>query len=147
MSPLVTPGKTTLHVELANRLVDIVIEDPRIQALWIEADSQQALRRPFGPVTIHAVASEPDFPALVGAVEEILIQTGAEVENPRWSDTPRHARQLDAEVALEVDGNRLVEGVTLVIECAAFLAKRPRRAVVPLVDKTTHLTHVMSFLR
>ncbi len=141
----VPTGAAGLHVELVDRLIDVAIDDDRFRALWIEADDRKALRRPFGPVTIHAVADEPDFPALVAAIEGILAGVGATVKNAAWSDTNRNARQLDATVELALDGHRVEGAIRFIVECSAFLAKRPRRAVAALVDKTNHLIHVMDF--
>jgi hypothetical protein len=146
--PQSAPGaapETTVYVELVDRLVDPVVADTRVRALWIEGESPRALRRPFGRVAIHLVADEPDFPALTGALEGLLARAGVELANPRWSDTRRHARQLDARAALDAGGVRLAGDVTIIVECSAFLAKRPRRADFPIVDKTGHLTHVMDF--
>ena len=138
--------KNPLYVELADRLVALATGDARIRALWIEAGTPRELRRPFDRVTVHTVADEPDFPALVEGFEALLAVAGARVEDARWSDTVRCARQLDARITIPGDAPR-AGPVTFIIECSAFLAKRPRRAVAPLVDKTCHLTHVMSFVR
>ena len=139
--------RSTLYVELVDRLVDAVIDDDRVRALWIEGKTQKELRRPFGRVTVHLDADEPDFPGLVGDLENILALVSARVDAARWSDTTRKARQLDTSIELQTEEGPFQGEVTFVVECSAFLAKRPRRAVVPLVDKTTHLTHVMDFSR
>ena len=139
--------RSTLYVELVDRLVDAVIDDDRVRALWIESETPKELRRPFGRVTVHLDADEPDFPGLVGDLENILAGASARVSAPRWSDTTRNARQLDASIELQTDEGRHQGNVTFVVECSAFLAKRPRKAIVPLVDKTTQLTHVMDFSR
>lgn len=131
-------------MELVDRLVVVAIDDSRIQGLWIEGDNQKSLRRPFDKATIHAMANEPDFQPLVDGWEELITSTGCALENSVWSDTRRNARQLVAKISIGDDSSDSIK-VTFVLECAAFLAKRPRKAVVPLVDKTNHLTHVMDF--
>jgi hypothetical protein len=144
-----TPGgarpSTSPVAELIDRLIAVAIEDRRIRALWIEAETPRELRRPYGRVTVHAVADEPDFQSLAGDWERILARgAGAGVRDPRWSETPRSARLLEAEIAIEGLGSAPAR---FVIECSAFLAKRPRRSVVVLADKTGHLLHVMDFAR
>jgi hypothetical protein len=134
------------YVDLVDRLIAAAAEDARVRALWIEGDSMPALRRPFGRVAVHAMADEPEFPALVAAWPGILERSGADLSKARWSDAPRNARQLDAEFRLRGLSGAAVP-LTCVIECSAFLAKRPRKAVLPLVDKTCHLTHMMTFVR
>lgn len=134
----------SFHDELVDRLVALAIENPQVRALWVEAESMRELRRPYGKVTIHAMASEPDFQSLTGQWMDLLSKA-VQVRTSSWRDTVRNARQLEAELSLE--GFPRPEKATFVIECAAFLAKRPRRAVVALVDKTGHLLHVMDFSR
>lgn len=136
--------ETTLHTELVDGLLPLVIDDDRVRALWIEAPRLDVARRPYGVVTIHAVADEPDFPSLVDTWEERIGRV-ATLENAAWSDTTPNARQLDA--TLELEKRSLRGPVCFVLECSAFLAKRPRQVVVPLLDKTGHLTHVMDFSR
>lgn len=139
--------RPTLYVELVDRLVDAVIEDDRARALWIEGETLQQLRRPFGRVRVHLDADEPAFPELVEGLENLLSGISVKVSAPRWSDTIRNARQLDASIEIQTDGDPLQGEITFVVECSAFLAKRRRKAVLPIVDKTTHLTHVMDFSR
>ena len=134
----------TSFEDFLDALVPVATEDTRIQALWIEANKHPALRRPYAPeVTVHAVANEPDFQPLVADWESI-VRSLTGLDTPAWSDTQRNARQLDG--ALDLGGDT-ARATTFVIECAAFLAKRPRKAVVALVDKTNHLIHVMDFSR
>lgn len=127
---------------LVDALISRALEDGRVRALWIEAEKPARLRRPFGDITIHAVAAEPDFPGLVESWEGVLASI-TELKETRWSDTVRRARQLDA--TLELGGSPRT--LTFILECAAYLAKRPRKAAVALVDKTGHLLHVMDFSR
>jgi hypothetical protein len=109
----------------------------------LEADDARSLRRPYGEVTVHAAADEPDFLPLVAAWEGILAGL-ADTARPVWTDTVRNARQLEIDASGRTGK---AERLRFVIECSAFLAKRRRRAVVALVDKTHHLLHVMDFSR
>ena len=127
--------------DFLDELVVFASDDARVRALWIEALERKALRRPYGGgVRVHAVADEPDFNDLVDSWDEIVGRI-APVNSPRWGDTERTARQLDGRLAFD-GGER---ETAFVLECSAFLAKRPRQAVVALVDKTGHLIHVMDF--
>jgi hypothetical protein len=134
----------TTFESFLDALVPIATEDVRVQALWIEANERSSLRRPFGTdVVIHAVANEPDFGPLVASWESIVTRLSP-IAVPTWSDTQRNARQLEGQIQLAGGETRAIR---FVIECAAFLAKRSRHAVVALVDKTQHLIHVMDFAR
>lgn len=136
------PARAASLEGLLDSLISLASEDSRVRALWIEAGEAASLRRPFANVMVHAFADEPDFPDLVDSWEGILASI-TQLGTTSWSDTVRKARQLDAELRI---GNSF-RPLTFVLECAAYLAKRPRRAVVALVDKTGHLVHVMDFSR
>jgi hypothetical protein len=122
---------------MVDRLVKAASADGRVKALWLEGGTLAELRRPYRRLEVHLASDEPDFPSLAAELEGFIGAGG--LTSPRWSDVPRFARQLEG----------LLEGfpITAVLEKSSLLAKRPRSAVVPLVDKTGHLCHVMDFSR
>lgn len=126
------------YAALLDKLTDHAATDPKVKALWIEGPVVQDLRRPLPRLEVHLAADEPHWPALVAEIEPALQGFGP-LAQPRWSDTQRLARQLDA----------LFHGapVIVIVERTALLAKRKRRAVKSLVDKTGHLPHVLDYER
>ncbi len=150
MSETNSPRDSSLHEDfsynfIADRMIEIAVEDDRIRAIWIEADEQKLVRRPYDRLEVHYAADEPLHPAIVGELEELLSKK-LRVENRGVTDTERLAKQFDLEIgSLDGDGDRL--DVTVIVEQSCYLAKRPRAWVVPLLDKTNHLCHVMDFSR
>jgi hypothetical protein len=127
-----------VYADAVDRLISAASADDRIRALWLEGATQMELRRPYRQLRVHLACDEPHFAALEGEVERMLAGPAA-LAGPRWSDVPRFARQLEA----TLEG----QPVTLCLEKSSLLAKRPRAAVLALVDKTGHLPHVMDFSR
>ncbi|HVR74498.1 MAG TPA: hypothetical protein VMT52_09210 [Planctomycetota bacterium] len=126
------------HDEIADKLIDWATTHKAVRALWIEGADPRALRRPYGNLELHIAADEPDFPALLEEVSAGLPPLpGSRVLSV--ADTQRFAKEL----AVEAGGSRFL----LIVEQTNLLAKRPRAEVVPFVDKTRHLTHVMDFSR
>lgn len=122
--------------EIADRLIDWACTDARVQALWIEAATTSTLRRPYAQLEVHLAADEPDYPGVLLELRQgMKALPNAKVLSS--VETQRFAREL----RLEVDGQALV----LIAEQSNLLAKRPRAAVVVLVDKTLHLPHVFDY--
>lgn len=127
-----------VYARAVDRLVLAAAADARLRAVWLEGATLPEVRRPYTRLEVHLACDEPDFPAVVAGLEALAGGLGT-LTSPRWSDVPRFARQLDC----------LLDGApaTLVLEKSSLLAKRPRAVVVPLVDKTGHLCHVLDFSR
>jgi hypothetical protein len=124
------------HDELADLLLQWALEEPEIRALWIEGESLDGVRRPYRDLAAHIAADEPSYASLLDRTPQALeTRLGARVV--RMDDTPRFAKKL------QVDTRGLPW--TLIVEKTSLLAKRPRAHVVPLLDRTGHLTHVMDF--
>ena len=122
--------------DLVDLIINWAIDDARVKAFWIEGESLRALRRPYRNPRLHLCADAPAYPPLEAELSTGLAAIpGVQVSGV--SETPRLAKQIDMKAA----------GVnfTVVVEQSHLLAKRPRTEVVPLVDKTGHLTHVMDF--
>jgi hypothetical protein len=122
--------------EIVDHLVDWCLGEDRIQALWLEATTLTELRRPYERLEVHVAADEPVYPLVLadleGRLEAVL---GARVEGV--ADTRRFAKEL----RVRAGGLPFV----LIAEQSHLLAKRPRAEVVPLVDKTRHLPHVLDY--
>ena len=149
------------HDAIVDSCVEMAIGDDRVRAFWIEADSVERLRRPYdNGIELHFAADEPAFPALVNELTS-LISKRFRVEKASVTDTQRNAKQFHLQLH-ELADERMPDsgesrgsggdrpdgsaiGVRLIVEQTSLLAKRPRAHVVALVDKTTHLTHVMDF--
>lgn len=124
--------------DLADRIIDWAANDSRVKALWIEGDTLPELRRPYRTLRLHLAADEPDYPSLAAELcAGFLCIPGCKVL--AVTDTRRFAKEL----ALEAGGLPF----RLIAEQSNLLPKRPRAEVIPLVDKTCHLTHVMDFSR
>ena len=124
--------------EIADRLVEWALSEGRIRALWLEGSTLAELRRPYSRLEVHLAADEPEFPRVMAELEATLAGLlGARVE--RVSETQRFAREL------QLQAGQL--SFTLIAEQSHLLAKRPRAEVVPLVDRTAHLPHVLDYSR
>ena len=122
--------------DLVDLIIDWAVDDTRVKAFWIEADNLNELRRPYRNPRLHLSADEPSYPLLEAELSTGLAAVpGVKVRGV--SETPRFAKQIDMEIA--------GLAFTIVAEQSHLLAKRQRTEVVPLVDKTGHLTHVMDF--
>jgi hypothetical protein len=126
----------TTYDDVADLLIDWAVREDRVRALWIESDRLTALRRPYAGLEVHLAADEPVYPALLAELSRgVTALPGSRVD--AVEDTPRSAK------CLRVTAFGLP--LALVMEQSFLLAKRPRAEVVPLVDKTGHLTHVFDF--
>ena len=123
------------YEDLVDEAIVWAAREPLLRALWIEGQSLGNLRRPYGTLDLHVAADEPDFAALVARTSAWLSTQGAALLGE--SEVVRKARELE--------GRLKDQAFTVTVEQACFLAKRPRAHVVPLLDKTGHLTHVMDF--
>ena len=126
----------TSYNEIADRWIDWAAREEKVRALWIEGSTLKEVRRPYSKLCLHVVADEPLFPALLADLTDSIDRI-VEAKVLRVTDTTRFAKELLAKTgSLEF---------TIIVEQSNLLAKRPRNEVVPLVDKTGHLCHVMDF--
>lgn len=124
--------------DIAERWIDWAVNEPRVRALWVEAEDIKSLRRPYVSLCLHLTADEPEYPSVLQELSRGEAQLGIPGLKIRGiHDTQRFAKEL----VLEADGNVF----TVIAEQSYLLAKRPRSAVVPLVDKTGHLPHVLDY--
>lgn len=126
------------YEEVVDRAVAWAVGEPRIRALWLEGESLAEVRRPYSGARLHVAIDEPEFRDLLPALGAELAR-GLGAAALRVADTQRLAK----EVTLRAGGLDF----TVVAEQTCLLAKRPRAELVPLVDKTGHLPHVMDFSR
>jgi len=129
-------SQAEIYRSLVDRLVSSGVDDRRLRALWLEGATREELLPPYRRLEIHIATDEPDFDGLLSDLEALIAGQG-ELQVKGWSDTPRFARELQG----LLDG----QPITVIMEKTCFLAKRPRRAVSSLLDKTGHLYHVMDF--
>lgn len=122
--------------DIVDRLVDWATEKEILRALWLEGESLTAVRRPYPGLEVHLCADEPAYPQLFAALEDDLKSVvGANVVEV--ADTQRFAKWLDCQI-----GDLKF---AVIAEQSHLLAKRPRAEVIPLVDKTGHLPHVLNY--
>ena len=108
----------------------------QVRALWSEGAALSDVRRPYQSLDVHVCADEPRFPVLLEALAPALNKSvNGEVVDV--TDTERFAKCH----RVRVDGNEF----TVIVEQSNLLAKRPRAEVIPLVDKTMHLPHVLDY--
>lgn len=120
------------------KIVAAAVDAPEVTALWLEGPSLAAARDPKGPFDLHLAVPDPDFDLFARGHESFLRAGGvlASHEDDRAAADGWFCRV------------RFPEGVSaaVMIERQSLLAKRLRRAVVPLVDKTWGgLRSVMAF--
>ena len=132
---MATKSAADVYAELVERLAEAARAEPRVKALWLEAATREALRPPYASLEAHLAADEPDFAFIISRVESLAAGPGRRLEDVRWSDVPRFAREMRA----VLDGRPFA----VVVEQTPLLAKRPRTAVSALLDRTGHLYHVM----
>ncbi|MCI0341188.1 MAG: hypothetical protein L0216_08545 [Planctomycetales bacterium] len=125
--------------EVLQRWVDRVLPDVRVKALWLEGETPRALRDPRPPLDLHAAAEEPDFAAVFTGHEALLAAAGP-VEAHRDGPAAPDARECRARI-------RGLGEVVLTVERMSLLAKRPRAAVTPLVDRSGKLRFVLDYSR
>ena len=109
-----------------------------VGALWLEGDSPEKARRPAGALDLHAAVADPDLDGFWKAHESFLRRGGL---------MRAHEDEQGANGSWICRAS-FPEGVKIVftVERQSLLAKRPRKAVVPLADKTGgQLRFVMSF--
>lgn len=111
---------------------------PLVAALWLEGETPAAARAPSGEIDLHASVADPDFEAFFRAHESFARSAGVlrfheDEKGPNDGWICRFAFSGGVRVSFS-------------IERKSLLAKRLRKAVVPLVDKTGgQLRFVMSF--
>jgi len=129
-------GAASSYDDVADRLLGWALSRCDVRALWLEGGSLEEIRRPYGRLAVHLAADEPDFQAIVVALREGLpALLGARITSEG------EARRFAREFRLEAGDLAWM----LIAERTSMLAKRPRAHVVPLLDRTSHLTHVMDF--
>ncbi len=113
-------------------------ESPAIAAVWLEGESASSARAPAGPLEIHVAVADPDMDPFFRVHESFARSAGVlrdhedeKAANDGW--LCRFALAGGVRVALS-------------IERKSLLAKRLRKAVVPIVDKTGgNLRFVLSY--
>lgn len=121
---------------LVDRLIPVVLADPRIWVLWIEGDLPDEVRRPYRDLDLRMAAMDPDFEGLVADHLAILSRV-APVASHADEDADFEARRCKATLA---SGTILV----LTLERMSLLGKRGRAEVVPIVDKTGRFRTVLN---
>jgi len=134
--------EATTYDRITDRIIALALAEPRVRALWIEADAREKLRRPYPGLEVHVAADAPQFPGLVADLERLLASHLA-VTVDSIAGTQRLAERFAVRLG-ERSGGALLP-VTIIVEQSCYLAKRPRAWVVPLEDRTGHLCHVMDF--
>lgn len=119
-------------------LVRLAGETEEIRMLWLEGPDRAALCLPPERLEAHLATDDPRFAGLFAGHARILEALGAAAHED--SDAPCAGKLCRASLA----GGHPFE---LVFERLSLLAKRPRAAVKPLVDKTGHLRHVLDYGR
>lgn len=111
---------------------------PLVASLWLEGESPWAARAPEGELDLHASVADPDFEAFFRAHESFARSAGVlkfhedeKASNDGWL------------CRFGLSGG---VRISFSIERKSLLAKRLRKAVVPLVDKSGgQLRFVLSY--
>ena len=117
-------------------LVEWATKESLVRSLWIEGATLRDVRRPYTSRDVHVCADEPAFPELLEALPKAL-QNTIDGEVVEITDTERFAKCHEVRAG--------EHAFSLIVEQSNLLAKRPRAEVIPLVDKTTHLPHVLDY--
>jgi len=127
-------GRSAIYAEALDRLVASAAQDGRIKGLWLEAPGREDLRRPLRSLEVHLAVDEPDFNAVLSALD-CMMAGPAELCVEGRAEVPRFAQ----EVRGTIDGAPF----KAIIEKTPFIGKRPRAAVSMLLDRTGHICHTM----
>lgn len=123
---------------LVGKLLGAAVEDGRLSCLWLEGGSVEEALHPSGPLAVHAAFEDPDLADFFRTHASFLRSAG-QVLSHEDENAPNDGHLCRASFP---GGIR----VLLAMERRSLLAKRLRRAVVPLEDKTGgQLRHVLSF--
>ena len=114
--------------DILGKLAIAAVESPLVTSLWLEGESAAAARAPTGPLDLHASVADPDFEAFFRAHESFARSAGMLKDH---EDEKGPCDGWLCRFAL-AGGIRVVFSV----ERKSLIAKRVRKAVVPLVDKT-----------
>ena len=133
-------------VRVLSQLILAAEGSPSVAALWLEGASAQEARFPDGPLDLHAAVADPDMEPFFRVHESFLKAAGAlkEHEDEKAVNDGWLCRFSMAGAGAGSGG---VRGI-FSIERKSLLAKRFRRALVPLVDKSGgQLRFVMTFAK
>ena len=124
--------------KMIRRLVLASAADGRVSCLWLEGDSLADAQSPSNAIDAHVALADPDHEPFFRGHESFLRSCGTVVEHED-EEVPNGGRLCMA----SFPGNVRVR---LSMERRSLLAKRLRKAVVPLEDKMGgQLRYVLSY--
>ena len=110
------------------RVAAALVEDARIEGLWLEGDDDSIQWPPYARIDLHFAVAEPNLQAVRLQLHEMLKRAGP-VSDFSQQDAPLQGYAGTAELS---DGTPL----TYRIERTSQIAKVPRRAVNVLLDRS-----------
>jgi len=121
--------------DLLFRLMPVFFDEPRIEAVWVEGEPAGARPRLKSPLELHVAAPEPVFDAVVRDLPRLV---GSRIEAKFSAPGPSdfEGRTFDVETASGVL-------IRLTVERTALVGKRPRRAILPQMDRTGLLRYAV----
>jgi hypothetical protein len=110
------------------RLTTLLVDDPRVEGLWLEGDDDRIQWPPYERVDVHVAVPEPHLPSLRDEWIGLLARAGP----------VRDASQQDAPLQGYAGTAVLPDGTTLTyrLERTSQIAKVPRRTVNVLLDRS-----------
>ena len=114
--------------QFVRRLVLELLQDPRVDAFWLEGDDDSIQWPPYARLDLHFAIAEPDLP---GVRTELLALL-------RRADAVTDFSQQEAPLQGFAGTARLSDGTPLSyrLERSSQIAKVPRRAVNVLLDRS-----------
>ena len=123
--------------DLLFRLMPAFFDEPRIEAVWVEGEPLPTGARPrlTAPLDLHVAAAEPVFEAVVRDLPKILAsRVRATVSAPGAADFEGRSFSVKTEGGPDI---------ALTVERTALVGKRPRRAILPQMDRSGLLRYAV----
>lgn len=125
--------------DLLFRIMPAFIDEPRVEAVWVEGEPHGARPRLTAPLDLHVAAPEPVFDSLVRDLPALLAsRLSLSVTGPVPADFEGRAFTLRTEGGV---------AVALTVERTALVGKRPRRAILPQMDRSGLLRYTVDIRR
>jgi hypothetical protein len=122
--------------DLLFRLMPAFFDEPRVEAVWVEGEPCGARPRLASPLDLHVAAPEPVFDSLLRDLPAILARRLPSVSVTGPGPADFEGKSFRFRSADGVD-------VALTVERTALVGKRPRRAILPQMDRSGLLRYTV----
>lgn len=125
--------------DLLFRIMPAFFDEPRVEAVWVEGEPSGPRPRLAAPLDLHVAAPEPVFDSLVRDLPALVsARLSVPVTGPAPADFEGKAFSLRSDAGV---------AVTITVERTALVGKRPRRAILPQMDRSGLLRYTVDIRR